>query len=298
MRPAKFGFNTETAESNPFQKNSFEEIEVIRKKVLEEFDEFVSALKTNGIDFIVFLDSKLPEKPDAIFPNNWISFHHDGTVVFYPLFAENRRREQGMGMSIIDALRKKFKIVTLRDMSELAEKGIFLEGTGSVVFDHSNRTAFASISPRTQSDSFAGLCQRLRYKPFWFHSFDRAGKAIYHTNVMMNISSKFAVVCFDCIQENEKEKVRKPLGESGREIIEISIEQMNAFAGNMLTVQNLIGQEVLILSQTALDSLDASQINRLSAYCELLPISIPTIEKIGGGSVRCMVAEIFLEEIL
>ncbi len=294
IRPGNFIFNTETAANNAFQNNLAESQNAIQLKVKAEFDKFATTLKSKGVKLYIFNDTAFPPKPDAIFPNNWITFHPDGRVFLYPMFAPNRRNERRL--DIIESLRSNFNIKEVIDLSHFESKNKFLEGTGSIVFDHRNKYAFACISPRTNKELFIKLCSDLGYKPFCFHAHDESGTEIYHTNVMMCIGEKFAVVCLDAITNaKERENIDEILVQSGHEIINISPKQMNKFAGNMLELINDKNEKLLIISQSAYESLTASQINTLQQYCELVPLAIPTIEIIGGGSVRCIIAEIFLK---
>jgi hypothetical protein len=291
IRPAGFGFNTETAGTNAFQ-NHLQESNT-QRKALEEFDAVAATLRAAGIQVIIFEDTKDPLKPDAIFPNNWISLHADGTIVLYPMLAPNRRIEKRP--DIVEYLGAQFAVSNVLDLSAHEAEGVFLEGTGSIVFDHVNRVAYAAISPRTSKRLFIQLAEHLGYKPVLFQALDEQGKEVYHTNVVMCVGNGFAVICADCIaDEAEKNTVIKCLADGGLEIIYISRGQMNSFAGNMLALRSKAGENILILSQTAFDSLEAAQRAVLSKYCRLLPLFIPTIETIGGGSARCMIAEIFL----
>lgn len=294
VRPSNFSFNTETATSNVFQKISdVENNENVKKNAIIEFDSMVQKLKSKGVSVYVFEDTLLPSKPDAVFPNNWVTFHADGTVVLYPMFAPNRRLERRL--DIIDRLRQDFLITTLVDFSEYEEENKFLEGTGSIVFDHLNKVAYASISSRTDKELFLNVCSYLKYKPVCFHSFDANGKEIYHTNVMMCVGDKFAIVCKDVIHNmDDQHAVIDTLMEGGHQIIDISLEQMKCFGGNMLQVLTGAGKTILVMSETAFNSLTEAQRNKLGEYAELLPCAIETIETIGGGSARCMMAEIFL----
>ncbi len=297
IRPANFRFNSETAQTNEFQKNTGKENDdLISQKALAEFDQFAEVLHSKGVNIRVFEDTEMPQKPDAIFPNNWVSFHADGTVVLYPMCAENRRSERRM--DIIETLGKEFRIEKVIDLSHFENENHFLEGTGSMVFDHANRTAYACISPRTDEGLFAEVSRTLGYRSISFHAVDANDTAIYHTNVMMCIGVGFAVICLESIENaEEKETVIGSLKMNGLEIIDISFEQMNKFAGNMLAVSGENGKVLLVLSHSAFDSLSKKQISILEHYCELLPIPIPTIEETGGGSARCMMAEIFLPEL-
>ncbi|HNV81733.1 MAG: arginine deiminase-related protein [Tenuifilaceae bacterium] len=296
VRPANFGFNVETAVSNVFQNKMSEKEEVIQSKVLKEFDVFTSTLRSKGVNVFVFDDTPTPVKPDAIFPNNWISLHSNGKVILYPMCTPNRRIERRQ--DIIDSLAKKFNIAEVIDLSGSEADNKFMEGTGSIVFDHTNRIAYACLSPRTDKDVFLKVCSILQYKPVYFYSRDKSGKEIYHTNVVMCIGKGFAVICLESITDKkERENVVEMLTGTGNQIIDISFEQMVSFAGNMLAIRSNDGKELLVMSQTSYDSLTKNQRETLEKYCELVPLSINTIETIGGGSARCMIAEIFLQPI-
>ena len=293
IKPANFNFNTQTESSNVFQNNVNEEQELLEEKVLAEFNQFAESLIKNGVNVFVFNDTLFPIKPDAIFPNNWVTFHADGRVVLYPMFAPNRQLERRM--DILEELNRNFLISEIIDLSGNENRNKFLEGTGSIVFDHLNRKAYACISPRTDIDLFEELCTKLNYEPISFYSFDENGKEIYHTNVILCIGEKFAVICLESITSFEERKyVENSLIHSGHQIIDINYNQMKLFAGNMLELKSNHNKNILALSQTAFDSLNYFQQNELSKYCELLPLNIKTIETIGGGSARCMIAEIFL----
>ncbi len=295
IRPSNFVFNTETAGSNSFQ-NNFKNLdaETINKKVSEEFEQFVEVLKSKAVHVIVIDDTDSPQKPDAIFPNNWVTFHEDGTVIVYPMFAQNRRYERRQ--DIIDELEKNFIMKKIIDISEYEKENKFLEGTGSIVFDHINKIGYACLSPRTNKELFMLVCEMLNYKPVYFHASDKDGKEIYHTNVMMCIGEKFSVICLESITDKqERTLVSNSLSETGLEIIAITNEQMNHFAGNMLAIETENKKSILALSQSAFVSLTANQKKEIEKYSELVPLSINTIETIGGGSARCMMAEIFLK---
>jgi len=296
VRPANFGYNVETAVSNVFQNKMSEKEEVIQSKVLKEFDAFTSTLRSKGVNVFVFDDTPTPVKPDAIFPNNWISLHSNGKVILYPMCTPNRRIERRQ--DIIDSLAKKFKIAEVIDLSGSEADNKFMEGTGSIVFDHTNRIAYACLSPRTDKDVFLEVCSILQYKPVYFYSRDKSGKKIYHTNVVMCVGKGFAVICLESITDRkERENVVEMLTGTGNQIIDISFEQMVSFAGNMLAIRSNDGKELLVMSQTSYDSLTKNQRETLEKFCELVPLSINTIETIGGGSARCMIAEIFLQPI-
>lgn len=293
IRPANFNYNHETAESNSFQNKTQTESSEINQKAIAEFNELITKLRLKGVDVNAFDDTLEPVKPDAIFPNNWISLHADGTVVLYPMCAPNRRLERRT--DIIESLRKKFKVTKVIDLSDDENENRFLEGTGSIVFDHQNKIAYACLSPRTDKELLIELCSELNYKPVYFHSFDKEGKEIYHTNVMMCVGDKFVVICLESISiADERKSVVENFNNTHHEIIDISLNQMNHFAGNMLLLKTESGNPILAMSQSAFDSLNNDQRKQIEKYCELFPLSIPTIETIGGGSVRCMIAEIFL----
>ncbi len=294
VKPYHFSFNTETAGSNAFQNVINDKEELIKQNVLTEFENFSATLKSKGVDVTVINDTPLPPKPDAVFPNNWASFHADGTVVLYPMFAPNRRHERRN--DIIESLKKQFHVTSVLDLSVHEKENRFLEGTGSIVFDHQHKIAYACLSPRTDKALFIETCNKLKYKPVYFLAHDQQGKQIYHTNVMMCVAAKFAVVCLDCITDKrEKETVLQSFTDTGHELIDITFEQMNKFAGNMLELQTNTGKGILALSESAYDSLTPVQKKQIEQYCELTPLSIKTIETIGGGSARCMIAEVFLQ---
>lgn len=293
IRPANFNYNHETAESNSFQCQTQIASADVNQKAIDEFNSLITKLKSKGISVNTFDDTAKPIKPDAVFPNNWISLHGDGTVVLYPMQAPNRRLERRE--DIIESIKKKFKVTGVIDLSGHENENRFLEGTGSIVFDHQNKIAYACLSPRTDRELLIELCHRLNYKPIYFHSHDPEGKEIYHTNVMMCVGDKFVVICLESISNaDERKSVVESFKKTNHEIINISLDQMNHFAGNMLLLKTKNGNSILTMSQSAFDALTNDQRKQLSNYCELFPLSIPTIETIGGGSVRCMIAEIFL----
>lgn len=293
VRPVNFAFNEQTAHSNAFQNKKTKAMEV-HDKALKEFDDFVKVLRENDVNVIVIEDKPEPYSPDSIFPNNWITTHSDGKVFIYPMEAKNRRFEKRP--EIIDQLRNRFKIESEIDLSYLESEGKYLEGTGSMVLDRQNKLAYACISPRTDKKALSIFCDLCGYNPVVFHAFDKNGKAIYHTNVLMCIGELFAVICLESITNSEeKERVSDLLLASGKEIVEISIEQMHQFAGNMLELKNNKGTNLLIMSQQAHQALTQHQINQLEKYCKLVSSPLYTIESSGGGSARCMIAEIYLE---
>lgn len=294
VRPANFTFNSETAESNAFQKNvAIIDADSIHLKAIEEFDTMVKLLNANEINTFVFNDTPLPRKPDAVFPNNWVSFHADGTIVLYPMWAANRQTERRM--DIIESLQNYFSVNKIIDLSHYEQENKFLEGTGSIIFDHIHKIAYACLSCRTHKHLLEQLCETIGYTPFCFYAYDSTGKEIYHTNVMLCIGKQFAIVCKESITDKkEQDALVMSLESTKHELIDISIEQMNNFAGNMLEVRSKTGKAILVLSETADISLTEIQKKKLNQYVDLLPCSIKTIETIGGGSARCMMAEIFL----
>lgn len=294
VRPSNFVFNTETAASNAFQVKINDSRDSVQQKVLAEFEAFATTLKSKGVNVFVFDDTPQPQKPDAIFPNNWVTFHADGTVILYPMCATNRQYERRP--DIIDKLKEKFDITEVIDLSHYEKEKKYLEGTGSIIFDHDNKIAYACLSPRTDKNLFIELCNLMHYQPVSFLAHDKAGKEIYHTNVMMCIGEKFAAVCLDSISdEKERNLVTESFKRTGHEIINISFDQMSNFAGNMLEIKTNKEKNILALSKSAFDALKADQKKEIEKYCELTPLSIKTIETIGGGSARCMIAEIFLK---
>jgi len=294
VRPANFGFNAETAENNAFQSNDRDETSSeIAEKARDEFDSMVKTLRSKGIDIIVIEDTAEPKKPDAIFPNNWISFHSNGAVVTYPMFATNRRIERRE--EIIDGLKKDFKVERRYTFEHYEDEGLYLEGTGSMLFDRDRNIMYACISERTDPQIIDKFCVLMGSERLVFHSVDRNGDAIYHTNVMMALGEDFAVLCKDSItKKDELDELVSKLEATGKEVVDITYDQMEAFAGNMLQVRNSSGDTFLVMSETAFNSLNENQIGTLSSKTELLPINIDTIEYYGGGSVRCMMAEVFL----
>ncbi len=296
VRPASFQFNYETAVSNAFQKSldGLTEDE-IKQNAIEEFDAYVAKLRANNINVIVIQDTKTPAKPDAIFPNNWISMHENGNVFLFPMNTENRRLE--VRPEIIDELRTSFTINNVNDLTAAVNNNIFLEGTGSIIFDHLHEIAYACLSPRTDKNLFINYCKTIGYEAVHFTSADENDNLVYHTNVMLTIGDTFAVICLESIKDkNEQTYVKEKLANTGHEIIDITFEQMNAFAGNMLQVQNKDGKTFLVMSETSFKSLTDEQIAQIENHTSILHVSIPTIETIGGGSARCMLAEIYLEE--
>lgn len=295
IEPVAFGYNAQTAENNYFQVNS--ENNDTQTKALAEFQNFVEKLRSKGINVITVKDTLEPHKPDSIFPNNWVSFGADGKVFLYPMFAPNRRDERRPEiLQEVEAVG--FDIKEIDDLSQSENENKFLEGTGSMIFDHDKKIAYGSVSLRLDEQLFRDFCAKIGYEPVVFHSFQTAGTErlpIYHTNVMMCVADKFVVICLDCIDdEMEREKVQEVIKNSDKELIEISEEQMQQFAGNMLQVRNSEGKTFLVMSETAYKSLTPEQISAIEKYSEIIYSDLHTIEINGGGSARCMLAEVFL----
>jgi len=291
IRPANFAFNDETAGNNAFQvKNSDE---AVHSKALEEFDRFVSLLRKNDVDVTVVEDTPQPHTPDSLFPNNWVSFHQDGTLLLYPMYAPSRRAERKE--HVLEKIYKKFRVTTKIDLSYYERNNLFLEGTGSMVLDRDNRIVFACISPRTDRKVLDEFCKKMNYHAVVFTAVDGNGQRIYHTNVMMCVADKYVVICLDSIPDlEEKENLAEAIQKTGKEIIEINYDQLNNFAGNMLQIENNRGEKLLVMSTQALQSLFKDQVQKLNEYNRIIHSPLATIEKNGGGSARCMMAEIHL----
>jgi len=289
VKPARFGFNQQTASSNSFQHSVYSPD--AHKSAMQEFDGLKNVLEQYGVKVVV-MEHPDSEVPDAIFPNNWFSTHADGTMVVYPMMAPNRRQERRG--EFIEAIRQYCKSDKLIDIRDREESGGFLEGTGSVVFDHAARIAYAVESPRTHVQLLHEVCSQLKYQPFVFHAFDVQGDPIYHTNVVMCMTDNTAVVCLDAVDENEREPLRQSFVDTGRRLIEISRKQMNSFCGNMLLLENTKGEPLLVLSSSAMSALAPVQKDILFAHAHAVVADIPVIEEIGGGGVRCMLAELYI----
>lgn len=290
VRPVRFGFNEETAKNNYFQQKT--EQEMVAEKALEEFDAFVSLLRKNDVDVIVIQDTEEPWTPDSIFPNNWFSSHISGELVLYPMFAENRRQERKP--AVLDYLRRKLNHTKIIDLTSWEEKGEFLEGTGSMIFDRDKRVAYCCRSPRSSEKVLQDFCSQMNFDAVVFDSFDKNGNLIYHTNVMMEVGTQVAIVCLESIKNpEEREKVASKLAATGKVIVEISLDQVEQFAGNMLEVKSRNGRPLMIMSATARRALTPQQESVISTYNKIVPPEIQTIETNGGGSARCMIAEIF-----
>lgn len=295
VRPVRFCYNAETAVDNVFQKQTETNEQSIQAKACQEFDSYVSVLKSKGVEVACFEDTPDPHTPDSIFCNNWISFHEDGTVVLYPMKAMNRRLERRA--DIVDDLDTKygFLIKNKIDITKEEENNKFLEGTGSIVFDYINRIAYACVSQRTDKALLEQIASKIGYKAVTFQSVDENGTEIYHTNVMMCIGARYAMICAQSIRdETEREAVLKSLRDTGHEIVLLAYEQINHFAGNALVVRNQDGKNFLIVSKAGYDSLTEEQKEVIQQYDEIVPIPLTTIETNGGGSARCMIADIRL----
>ena len=295
VRPRCFGPNEQTATSNAFQRPTEWDADETQRLALGEFDGMVATLREAGVDVIVIEDSDEPVKPDAVFPNNWVSFHADGRVFLYPMESPARRAERRL--DAIEALSGSygFHVHEIVDLSALESRDVFLEGTGSMVLDRPNRVAYAALSSRTHMDALAEFAQRADYDIAAFEAHDGYGRPIYHTNVMMAVGTKFAVVCGEAIGDDTKRAaVIARLEATGRDVVHIDMSQLRTFVGNLLELSSTAGDPVIALSQTAHDSLTADQRERIVNCGRLVPVDVGTIEHVGGGSVRCMLAEIFL----
>lgn len=295
MKPACFGFNVQTAQSNYFQ-NSLQHLplEEIQKRAEEEFINFKNKLINAGIQVICLYDTPQPQKPDAIFLNNWFSTHEDGTVFIYPMLTENRRAEKRT--DIIDFLKYNFAVNNVVDLSAFEKENIFLEGTGSLIIDRKAGKVYAALSPRTSKQLVLDVAQKMKLKPILFTATDKHNRSIYHTNVMTTIGNGFAVVCMESIKSAEERRlVANFFKEDNIDVIEISFDQMNHFTGNLLQLVNEKGDPYLVMSSQAYSAFSKQQILQLEKHTNILHSDISTIETIGGGSARCMLAEMFLK---
>jgi hypothetical protein len=303
IRPLNFSFNAETAVNNAFQQNPGDTGSGAgggdadaQQLALGEFNRLVSLLRDNGVEVTVIDDTANPYTPDSIFPNNWVSFHEQGLVCLYPMFAVNRRLERKPG--VLQQLGGAFRIGKTLDFSSYEQEGLFLEGTGSMVLDRDNKIAYACLSPRTDKGVLLDFCAKMGYRPEVFDAVDSRYQAIYHTNVMMCVADRYVVVCLDSLPvEAERQQLVATIRASGKELIPIGLQQMDRFAGNMLQVHNRQGEKLLVMSSQAYDSLSPEQIGQLSSYNRILHSPLTTIETNGGGSARCMMAEIHLEPL-
>jgi hypothetical protein len=290
VRPAQFGFNKETAQNNYFQQNVVDG--TVAEKAVKEFDAFVQLLKRNDVDVTVVQNKPDPPTPDALFPNNWFSSHITGELVLYPMYALNRRLERSP--EIIEFLQRKLNHRKLVDLTHWEKDGEFLEGTGSMVLDRHKRIAYCCRSPRTSEKVLSEFCSRMSYDAIVFDAVDKEGNPIYHTNVMMSIGLQIAIVCFESIREEiERKKVTAALTAAGKIIVDISLEQVTHFAGNMLEVKSRNGTPLMIMSSSARNALTLTQGTTISTFNRIIAPDLQTIETVGGGSARCMLAEIF-----
>ena len=296
IRPINFGYNEETAQDNHYQiKESTHKN--VNERAQKEFDNMVKNLRQNGVSVHVFQDDENEYTPDSIFPNNWVSFHENGDVGLYPMCAENRRMERRP--EVLDFLENEgFTVSNIVDYSSAESENKFLEGTGSMILDRENRLAYCSISNRSNEDLFIEFCEDFEFTPIIFNSFQTVGNKrlpIYHTNVMMCVATDYVIVCLDSIDDKKQRKnVSSFIKESGKKLIEISENQVESFAGNMLELVNDKGESILVMSKSAEDSLNENQKNIITKYSRIISSDINTIETCGGGSTRCMMAEIFL----
>ncbi len=298
IRPVNFRMNEQTAVNNYYQKALIGiSPEMVQANAEKEFDTFVAKLRTVGVTVIVIQDTKTPDTPDSIFPNNWISFHENGTVGIYPMFAENRRLERRE--DILESLEKEgFQIQNVIDYTSAEKEGVFLEGTGSLLLDRQHRKAYCALSPRADEDLLIEFCEDFEFTPVVFianQTVEGKRLPIYHTNVMMALAENLAIICLDSIDDKkERKNVLKHLKEDGKEILVITEKQLAQFAGNMLQVQNDKGEKFMVMSTAAHHSLTEKQIASIEKHCTILSSSLDTIEACGGGSARCMMADIFL----
>lgn len=295
VRPVAFRMNEQTAVNNYFQEDLNDDN--VNERAQAEFDAFVSKLRGVGVNVVVVDDVREDDTPDSIFPNNWVSFHENGEIALYPMFAENRRKERRLEyFAKLEA--EGFKITNILDYTSAEEEGYFLEGTGSLILDRENQKAYCALSPRADEDLLIEFCEDFEFTPVIFtanQDVDGKRKPIYHTNVMMCIAEEFAVICLDTIDDKkERKNVLKHLKKDGKEIIAISEAQMHNFAGNMLQVRGAFDKKYLVMSASAHKSLKPDQIAKIEKYCEILSSDLEVIETCGGGSARCMLAEVFL----
>ncbi len=294
VRPANFGYNEQTAASNAFQQqDNTLTPEAIQNQALAEFDQFVEKLQAAGVNIIVIEDTPQPKKTDAIFPNNWVTFHANGRIITYPMYAPVRRLERRE--EVVRQLMQQFGFQDWVHLENAEADNLFLEGTGSMILDRTNRLAYACISPRTDVALLRSFCEIAGYEPVAFRAVDGNGQDIYHTNVMMALGTAFVVICIDTVLDSsERTLLLEKFRQTDKEVVNITVAQMQAFAGNMLQVQTNMGEPLLVMSEQAYLSLTKEQIEQLKRHTNLLYSSLYTIEKYGGGSARCMMAEVFV----
>ena len=290
VRPAHFTFNEQTAENNHFQKKT--SLPNLSDRALREFDTFVETLRKNKIEVVVVQDTIEPHTPDSIYPNNWFSTHSTRELVLYPMFAENRRKERKP--HVLETIEKHFSAHKIIDLTVWEEKNRFLEGTGSMILDHNNRVAYACRSERTDDIVFEEFYTKMNSEPEIFNAYDEEGRNIYHTNVMLSIGERYAVICAESItDEKRRDNILNKLSMSKRDVIEISFEQMKSFCANIIEVRNSENDNFLIMSKTAKKAFKEEQMNILEKHCKVISSPLDSIELAGGGSARCMIAEIF-----
>ena len=295
IRPSRFYPNPETAADNAFQRNADRDSEALTLMAREEFDAAVQTLRATGVNVHVFEDTAEPEKPDAVFPNNWISTHHNGRIALFPMYSALRRRERRQ--DIVDELRKHYRVTDVIHYSAFEDEGCCLEGTGSLVLDHLNKIAYVSLSNRSNPKVIQRFADDFGYEPVTFTSIGPNGQPIYHTNVMMCIGTAFVMVGLEMIPNKaERQQVRSHLEKTGKEIVELSADQIANFAGNTIELHDKDGEKLLVLSTRADEALTEDQRRRLSRHARLIPLEVPTIE-LGGGSARCMIATIYLPRL-
>ena len=295
IRPDRFYPNPETATDNAFQRDANRDLDALTLVARNEFDATVQTLRTAAVNVHVFEDTAEPGKPDAVFSNNWISTHHDGRIALFPMYSKLRRRERRQ--DIVEELRKHYRVTEVIDYSAFEDEGCYLEGTGSLVFDHLNKIAYVSLSNRSNPKVIQHFADDFSYEPVIFTSIGPNGQSIYHTNVMMCIGTAFAMVGLEMIpNEAERQQVRARLEKTGKEIVELSADQISNFAGNAIELQNKNGEKLLVLSSRAARTLTEEQRETLTRYARVLPLELPTIE-LGGGSARCMMATIHLPRL-
>ena len=290
IRPAHFAYNEQTAQNNHFQKKS--SFSDLSKRAIQEFDAFVETLRSNKIDVIVVQDSIEPHTPDSIFPNNWFSTHSTGELVLYPMFAKNRRLERKP--HVLETIREHFSAHKTINFTHWEDKNRFLEGTGSMILDHNRRVVYACRSERTDDIVFEEFYTKMNSEPEIFNAYDEDGKNIYHTNVMLSIGEKFAVICAESITDMKRqESIINRLKNSNKDVVEISFEQMKKFCANIIEVRNIENENILIMSESAKLGFTKEQIDILEKHCKIVSSPLASIEQVGGGSARCMIAEIF-----
>ena len=289
VKPVRFGYNPQTAGNNAFSRPGHENS--AQENALREFTSYVALLRANKIDVVIGEDTSTPHTPDSIFPNNWFSTHEDGTMVLYPMSTLNRRHERKE--ELLEVIRKNFEVRRLIDLTWWENDNLYLEGTGSMVLDRENKIVYAAKSQRTSEKVLEDFCKQMCYTPVYFEAHDRQGVAIYHTNVMMSVGTAYAIVCMESIRPEDRERVLGSIRDSGKKVLDISFDQLEHFAGNMLELRNTEGRPILVMSASARKSLTIEQNRELSAHYKLLSPQLDYIETHGGGSARCMLAELF-----